>query len=57
MAEKRGVSRNRVVTGVGVYEADDDWAKIADGWSFREVAGVATDSRSRAYVFSRSEHR
>ena len=26
------------------------------GWSFGEVAGVATDSRSRVYVFSRSEH-
>jgi DNA-binding beta-propeller fold protein YncE len=50
------VSRNRVVTDVGVYEADDDWAKIPNGWSFREVAGVATDSRSRVYVFSRSEH-
>jgi DNA-binding beta-propeller fold protein YncE len=50
------VSRTRVVTDVGVYEADADWAKVPDGWSFREVAGVATDSRSRAYVFSRSEH-
>jgi len=57
VAEKRGVSRNRVVTGVGVYEADDDWAKVPNGWSFGEVAGVATDSRSQVYVFSRSEHR
>ena len=44
------------MTDVGVYEADADWATIPDGWSFREVAGVATDSRSRVYVFSRSEH-
>jgi DNA-binding beta-propeller fold protein YncE len=50
------VSRNRVATDVGVYEADDDWAKVPSGWSFREVAGVATDSQSRVYVFSRSEH-
>jgi DNA-binding beta-propeller fold protein YncE len=50
------VSRSRVSTDVGDYEADADWAKIPAGWSFREVAGVATDSRSRVYVFSRSEH-
>lgn len=48
--------RTRVVTDVGVYEADAEWAKVPKGWSFREVAGVATDSRSRVYVFSRSEH-
>ena len=50
------VSNARVVTEVGVFEADDDWAKIPRGWSFSEVAGVATDSKSRVYVFSRSEH-
>ena len=48
--------RTRAVTEVGVYEANDDWAKVPRGWSFGEVAGVATDSRSRVYVFSRSEH-
>jgi len=50
------VPRTRVVTDVAVYEADADWAKVPEGWTFREVAGVATDSRSRVYVFSRSEH-
>ncbi len=50
------MSRTSVVTDVGVYEADADWAKVPEGWSFREVAGVATDSRSRVYVFSRSKH-
>ena len=44
------------MTDAGVYEADAEWAKVPNGWSFREVAGVATDSRSRVYVFSRSEH-
>jgi DNA-binding beta-propeller fold protein YncE len=48
--------KTRVVTDVGIYEADAGWAKVPNGWSFREVAGVATDSRSRVYVFSRSEH-
>ena len=56
MRRKRDVSRTRVVTDIGVYEADDDWAKVPNGWSFHEVAGVATDSRSRVCVFSRSEH-
>jgi DNA-binding beta-propeller fold protein YncE len=46
----------RVFTDVGTFEADAAWAKLPNGWSFREVAGIATDSRSRVYVFSRSEH-
>jgi DNA-binding beta-propeller fold protein YncE len=50
------VSKTRVATDVGVYEADADWAKIPNGWSFGEVAGVAADSQARVYVFSRSEH-
>ena len=47
--------RTRLVTDAGVYDVDADWARVPDGWSFREVAGVATDWRSRVYVFSRSE--
>jgi DNA-binding beta-propeller fold protein YncE len=50
------VPRTRLVTDGGVYEADAHWAKVPSGWAFREVAGVATDARSRVYVFSRSEH-
>jgi DNA-binding beta-propeller fold protein YncE len=38
------------------YEADDRWAKLPSGWSWREVAAVATDSRDRVYVFNRGEH-
>jgi DNA-binding beta-propeller fold protein YncE len=56
MGRIRGVSRTPIVTGVGSYEAEADWAKVPSGWSFGEVAGVATDSRSRVYAFSRSEH-
>jgi len=37
------MARRRVVTDAGTYEADDDWAKVPNGWSFREVAGVASD--------------
>jgi DNA-binding beta-propeller fold protein YncE len=50
------VSRTRIVTDAGEYEVDAEWAKVPEGWTFREVAGVATDSRSRVFVFSRGEH-
>src|SRR5579872_6893704 len=38
------------------YEADDHWAKLPPGWSWSEVAAVATDSRDRVYVFNRGNH-
>jgi DNA-binding beta-propeller fold protein YncE len=38
------------------YEADDRWAKLPSGWQWKEVAGVATDSRDRVYVFNRGDH-
>src|ERR1700756_589350 len=38
------------------YQPVEKWEKLPAGWSFGEVAGVATDSRDRGYVFSRSGH-
>src|SRR5436190_24191220 len=38
------------------YAADDRWAKVPPGWAWPEVAGVATDSQDRVYVFNRGEH-
>lgn len=38
------------------YEANDQWAQLPAGWNFVEVVGVATDSRDRVFVLSRSEH-
>ncbi len=38
------------------YEALPRWEALPPGWSFGEVAGVATDSRDRVYVFARAEH-
>jgi DNA-binding beta-propeller fold protein YncE len=32
------------------------WEQLPAGWSFVEVAGVATDSRDRVYVFNRGDH-
>lgn len=38
------------------YSANDRWAKLPAGFGWKEVAGVATDSRDRVFVFSRGEH-
>jgi len=38
------------------YTANDRWAKLPPNFSWKEVAGVATDSRDRVFVFSRGEH-
>lgn len=35
------------------YEPNDRWANLPAGWSWTEVAAVATDSRDRVYVFDR----
>ncbi len=51
---------NAMTTGpVGnelAYEVVRGWEQLPEGWSFVEVAGVATDSADRVYVFSRGEH-
>ena len=38
------------------YEVIEGWEKLPEGWKFIEVAGVATDSKDRVYVFNRGEH-
>jgi len=38
------------------YEVLEGWQQLPEGWSFVEVAGVATDSRDRVYAFNRGEH-
>ena len=47
-----------VVLGTGEhrYRVVENWAKLPDGWEFRDVAAVACDSKDRVYVFNRSEH-
>jgi DNA-binding beta-propeller fold protein YncE len=47
-----------VIVGTGPfrYQAAVQWEQLPPGWSFGEVAGVATDSADRVHVFSRSEH-
>jgi DNA-binding beta-propeller fold protein YncE len=50
--------REAVMVGTGRfrYEALVHWEQLPAGWSFVEVAGVATDSKDRVYVFNRGEH-
>ena len=43
-------------TGNYQYRVREDWAKRPDGWEFRDVAGVAVDSKDNVYVFNRGEH-
>lgn len=43
-------------SGKFTYEVDIDWAKLPQGWSFKEVADVAVDSSDNVYVFNRSAH-
>ena len=43
-------------TGKYTYELVEEWAKLPEGWSFRDVPGLAIDSQDRVYVFSRSDH-
>ena len=38
------------------FELVPDWEQLPAGWRHGDVAGVATDSQDRVYVFNRSEH-
>ena len=38
------------------YRIVENWAKLPDGWSFKEVAAVGVDSKDRVYAFNRGAH-
>jgi hypothetical protein len=38
------------------YRVIADWAKLPEGWSFKEDGGVGGDSKDNVYVFNRGEH-
>ena len=38
------------------YKVIENWAKLPEGWEFRDVGAVAVDSKDQVYVFNRGEH-
>src|SRR5262249_41529264 len=54
----KGRTQMSVVLGSGEhrYRVVENWAKLPDGWSFKDVAAVAVDSKDQVYVFNRGEH-
>jgi hypothetical protein len=38
------------------YRVVENWAKLPEGWEFKDVAAVAVDSKDRVYAFNRGEH-
>ena len=47
-----------IIVGTGDYQYRivEDWAKLPDGWSFKEVGAVGVDNNDNVYVFNRGEH-
>lgn len=53
-----GVVEDMVEVGFGDYryKVDVEWAKLPDGWDFKEVSDVGVDRNDNVYVFSRGDH-
>ena len=47
-----------VILGSGEhrYRVIENWAKLPDGWEFKDVGAVGVDSKDHVYVFNRGEH-
>jgi len=47
-----------IIVGSGDYKFEivENWAKLPDGWSFKEVAAVGVDQAENVYVFNRGDH-
>ena len=45
-----------VGSGQFKYRLNAEWARLPDGWSFKEVGGVGVDDKDNVYVFNRGEH-
>jgi len=47
-----------VILGSGEhrYRVVENWAKLPEGWEFKDVGAVGVDSKDRVYVFNRGEH-
>ncbi len=38
------------------YEVVENWARLPDGWSLKEVGAVGVDTHDNVYVFNRGQH-
>jgi DNA-binding beta-propeller fold protein YncE len=38
------------------YRVVENWARLPEGWAFKDVAAVACDRQDQVYVFNRGEH-
>jgi len=38
------------------FEVVEGWGQLPEGWVFKQVAGVAVDSKDRVYALNRGEH-
>ena len=47
-----------IIVGNGEYRYRiiEDWAKLPEGWSFKEVGAVGVDAKDNVYVFNRGDH-
>src|SRR6516225_3486602 len=54
----RGGPNMAIIVGSGdfKYRIIEDWAKLPDGWSFKEVGAVGVDTKDNVYVFNRGDH-
>src|SRR5271168_5095655 len=54
----RGEPGMAIIVGTGdfKYRIVEDWAKLPDGWSFKEVGAVGVDGNDNVYVFNRGDH-
>ena len=43
-------------SGDYIYDFQENWWTLPDGWTFGWIPAVACDSQDRVYVYSRSEH-
>jgi len=53
---REGAMGTTLESGRFRYDVVEDWARLPDGWEFRDVAAVAVDRQDRVYVFNRGEH-
>ena len=47
------------ILGSGEYTYEiggDNWGNLPEGWSFKEAAGVAANSKDQVHIFTRGEH-